>query len=61
MTKAEVFKKIQEKYGPEDLDDHVHEFKSGKASDINNYGMESQLEYLHESAGLNWLEKVFLK
>lgn len=33
----------------EDLDDLVHDTKSGEAADINNGGIDSQIDYLLES------------
>jgi len=34
-----------------DLDDIVHEIKSGEAASINNQGIDVQLEYIEESLG----------
>lgn len=35
-----------------DLDDEVHDTKGSEASNINNDGIESQLEYLRDNAGV---------
>jgi len=37
--------------GPEDLDELVHDFKSGEASAINNGGLEDQLKFLTQKMG----------
>ncbi|MGB9886461.1 MAG: hypothetical protein ACPLRW_05615 [Moorellales bacterium] len=37
--------------GWEDLFEVVHDLKSREASDINNAGMEAQLEYILEACG----------
>lgn len=39
-----------------DLDELVIELKSHEASNINNSGLDDQMEYLLESGGLAWLE-----
>ncbi|SMB96844.1 hypothetical protein SAMN00808754_1683 [Thermanaeromonas toyohensis ToBE] len=36
---------------PEDLDELVHEFKAAEAAEINNGGLEAQLEYLVQCCG----------
>jgi len=35
----------------EDLDEVVHEFKAEEAAEINNAGLEAQLEYILEACG----------
>lgn len=44
----------------EELDSEVHEYKGAEASDINNGGLVSQLQYLQESIGDEGL-KVLIK
>lgn len=60
MTKEQVFRAIHARYGPSDLDSHVHEIMAQKASAINNDGIDSQLEFLCDEAGLDWLVEAFL-
>lgn len=36
---------------PEQLDELVHDLKSSEASDINNGGLEAQVEYIYETMG----------
>lgn len=64
MTDAErkqaVFKAIREKYSPEDLDEHVQEIFLLKAGEINNGGIDAQLEFLAHESSLAWLEEMFL-
>ena len=40
-----------------DLDEEVHEMKAQEAADINNGGLEAQVEYLAEAGGIDWLEE----
>jgi len=54
---ARLFVQIKEKnFTAGDLDDLVHDAKSEEASDINNQGIESQVQYLVDSWG--WKEAV---
>jgi len=61
MKKRDVFTKIKERYDECDLDEHVHEIKFEQASEINNQGMDAQLEFLAEQCGVDWLEQMFLE
>jgi hypothetical protein len=36
---------------PIQLDELVHDLKSSEASDINNAGLEAQVEYIYEAMG----------
>lgn len=38
------------------LDEQVHDLKGVEASDINNGGVDSQIRYLHDEAGMPWSE-----
>lgn len=60
MTREELFRAIKARYSEADLDDEVHQAKSQEASDINNQGIDVQLEYLEEVGGLGFLEEYFL-
>lgn len=55
-----LFQKIKEKYSSEDLDDYIYDLKAAEATDINNRGMDAQLEYLHKKYNVGWLIKTFL-
>lgn len=44
--------------GITDLDSEVHELKSQEASDINNAGLGSQLEFLLEKCGESFLQDL---
>lgn len=59
--KKRIFKAIKEKYEDADLDDQVHEIMTLKAAAINNDGIDAQLEFLAQEAGLKWLEDYYLK
>lgn len=49
MTAADVVERLTAAgKGSEDLDDLVHDLASGVASDVNNEGLESQVEWLLE-------------
>jgi len=61
MKRRDVFRKIKERFDSIDFDSHVHELKSQEASEINNAGLDAQLEYLEEVAGVDWLIEVFLQ
>jgi len=61
MDKIKIFKEIKSWYRSEDLDIHIHELKANEASEINNNGIDTQLEFLANSCGLDWLVKTFLK
>ena len=41
-----------------DLDEEVHDDKADEASDINNEGTESQIRYLVERRGDEWLKQI---
>lgn len=56
----ELLAEISLRHTPEDLDDHVHELKSGEASTINNAGLEEQVDYLLQQGGEEWVRKTFL-
>lgn len=56
----QILEAIRNKFTAEDLDDQVIEMKESEASNINNAGMDAQLSYLLESAGIDWLEEYFL-
>ncbi len=47
-------------YTTSDLDSHVIELKNCEASEINNAGIEAQLEYLEGAAGIDWLAQALL-
>lgn len=61
MTRAEIIKKVIEDKLEEQLDEHVHELKAQEAADINNQGVESQLDYMLEQGGHEWVESVLFK
>lgn len=44
LTREDLLEHLQS----EDLDDLVHDMKAGEASNINNSGVEAQVEYLLE-------------
>lgn len=56
--KDSEFKKFKEKFNSEDLDDFVLDLKSDEASDINNSGIDSQLEYMLESGGIKYMRSI---
>lgn len=60
MTKDELIAALKEKFEGTDhaLDDHVHDAKAGEGSEINNNGLEAQLEYLYETNGHEFLESL---
>jgi len=55
-----VFAAIKKHYYGSALDDHIHEIMALKVSNINNGGIDEQLRFLADEAGLNWLEEIFL-
>lgn len=55
MTKEELFDKYRQRFSEQDLDGFVHELKSKEAADINNAGMDSQLEFMESCGGLDWM------
>jgi len=42
----------------EDLDDVVHDLKSNEATDLNNAGLEAQVEYIVSCGGEGELERI---
>ncbi len=60
MTREQIFAAIRARYSSSDLDEHVHELKAQEASSINNGGIDAQLEYLEQTAGIDCLARVFL-
>ena len=50
MTKDELIDKILE-LEEELLDDYVYDLKGEEAAEINNNGVESQINYIFESCG----------
>jgi hypothetical protein len=61
QKKKRIFDAIKAKYEDADLDDQVHEIMTLKASEINNEGVDAQLEFLANACGLKWLEDYYLK
>jgi len=47
------------KIDSESLDDEIIDLKTDEASEINNGGLHSQIKYLLESCGENYLDKFF--
>ena len=45
----------------EGLDELVHDFKSGEAAQINNDGVDSQLEYLLDQVTVDELKEEILQ
>lgn len=41
-----------------DLDDVIHDLKSGEAADINNSGLSDQVKYVVEAGARNELESL---
>ena len=60
MTKEQIFDAIRARYDSSDLDSHVIELKDREAAEINNAGIDAQLEYLEEVAGIDWLAHALL-
>ncbi len=60
MNKKEVFTETKAHFNSSDLNNDVHEIKAAEAAAINNGGIDNQLEYLHEAAGLDWIIEAFL-
>ena len=60
MTREQVLAAIRARYDSSDLDSHVIELKNCEASEINNRGLDAQLEYLEQTAGIDCLAQVFL-
>ena len=60
MTRQQILDSIRARYNSEDLDGHVIELKNCEASEINSAGLEAQLEYLEEAAGIDWLAHALL-
>jgi hypothetical protein len=56
MTRDEIIKKVKE--DNVDLDEHVHELKAQEAANINNEGVESQIDYMLEKGGHEWVESL---
>lgn len=49
MSKIDQLKKIAERLSSEDMDELVHDLKSGEASEINNLSSEDQDEMVHDT------------
>ena len=56
--KEDLLRRVEARFSPEDLDDHVHELKSAEAATLNNAGIEEQFEYLYASGGAVWVETL---
>lgn len=58
--KEVLAKAVEVQLSEEQLDEHVHDFKSHEASEVNNGGREEQIAYLLHVLGrrrlLQWLE-----
>lgn len=51
---------LKERYGMQDLSDHVQELKMMEAKSINQSTFEEQARYLFEQAGGEWIEETLL-
>ena len=60
IHEKDILAHIKARYSSEDLDSEVFQTKSREASDINNGGIDKQLEFLVEAWGLGALETYFL-
>jgi len=60
VTREQLLDAIRARYSASDLDSHVIELKNCEASEINNAGVDAQLEYLEEAAGIAWLAHALL-
>jgi len=60
VTKEQILEAIRARYDSGDLASHVIELKNCEASEINSAGLEAQLEYLEEAAGIDWLAHALL-
>ena len=60
MTREQILDAIRARYSASDLDSHVTELKNGEAAEINNAGIDVQLKYLEEAAGVDWLAQALL-
>ena len=59
--KVRVIRAIKKKFSGEALDSQVHQLKSQEASEINNRGIDAQLDYLITEAGLDYVEDYYLR
>ena len=57
-SREALWSRVEARFAPEDLDDHVHTLASIEASNINNAGLREQFDYLYDNAGVNWLEEL---
>ena len=55
-----IFDDFRRLYASEDLDSFVHELKSMEAAEINNKGINAQLEYMAEAGGLDWMAELLV-
>ena len=60
MTREQILDAIRARYSASDLDSHVTELKSCEASEINSAGIDAQLKYLEQAAGIAWLAHALL-
>ena len=60
MDREQILAAIRSRYDSSDLDSHVIELKNCEAREINNSGLDAQLEYLEQAAGIDWLAHAFL-
>jgi len=42
---------------PEELDEIIQDLKGEEAAEINNGGIDAQLDYVEKNAGLRWLAR----
>jgi len=55
----ELFKEIKDiSIRDDELDDLVHDAKAAEASDVNNAGVDAQLEYLLEANGEQFIRSL---
>jgi len=60
VTREQALDAIRARYNASDLASHVIELKSCEAREVNNAGIDAQLMYLEEAAGIDWLAHALL-
>jgi hypothetical protein len=55
---TELIRRLKARFTTADLDDHVTELKAQEAANINNQGIDSQILYLIDRGGIEWVESL---
>ena len=59
ITRDELIQRLKDHNANDELDSTIHELFAQQATEVNNKGMEVQLDYMIEAAGIEWVDERF--